>query len=163
MTALAKALKEREELNKKAAAGEKPPAGTNNDKEATDMAKAGGKAAKPEMAAKKSWSFDIQHDQEVPAVQRAGRRLPFEFDKMKVGSMFTVPKEFWLEFLGLTKEQAGNPARNKEAIRRSFYNWRSAEKAREKFALAFSDQYDPKSKEYTGVNVYMTNAQSKAA
>lgn len=124
---------------------------------ATDMAR------KPTQAGKKEWSFAIKHDQEIPAVQRTGRRLPFNFDDMKVGSMFTVPKEFWLEFSGLKQDQASDPARNKEAIRRSFYAWRDKDEKRAKFALAFSDQFDKQTKAYTGVNVYMATAQAKAA
>ncbi len=120
-------------------------------------------AKKPQMAAKKEWSFDIKHGQEIPVpVRTGGRRLPFNWDEMKVGSMFTVPKEFWLEFGGLTEEQANEAARNKEAIRRNFYAWRNQDDKRAKFALAFSDQKD-KAGNYTGVNVYMANAPAKAS
>lgn len=113
---------------------------------------------------KKEWKFDIKHNQEVPVVQRTGRRLPFDFGAMKLNSMFNVPKEFWMEFSGLSKEQANDKARNKEAIRRSFYGWRDQEgaKGRDKFALAFSDQAD-KDGNYTGVNVYLVEASAKPA
>lgn len=119
----------------------------------------------PEMAAKKDWSQlfakGVKHDQEVPAVQRTGRSLPFAFDSMKLNSMHpTVTPEFWQQFGGLTKTQAMDPQRNKEAIRRSFYGWRDKDPKRKDLAVAFSDQYEGKGSErvYTGVNFYLTKS-----
>ena len=136
--------------------GETPPADTPTTTETDDMAR------KPGMAGKKEWSFKVLEDQEVPAVQRIGRTLPFPFDTMKLNAMFNVPKAFWREFSGLTDDQASNAQRNKEAIRRSFYGWRDKDPKRKSLAIAMSDQFNA-SKEYTGVNVYLVKAQAKAA
>ncbi len=105
---------------------------------------------------------DWEDVDEVPIPMRSfgGQRLPMDFDaalarhtqtKKPVGKL--VPVDFWAGW-GITKEN-NTPAKARDRIRRSFYNWQGDKKDRQKFALAISDNYDAKIKsQFIGSMVY---------
>jgi hypothetical protein len=122
---------------------------------------AASKAPESNTAKVQAFKFKLETVKDIPVIPRASTvERPFPFDEMNVSTnnMLPVPLEYWTEARGM-KGDAIKPAAIKDRIRRSFYGWQKTkgkETERKNLTIALSDQYDPKTKKYTGVHVYLT-------
>lgn len=143
--------------------GDTTMAKTSKKKPTTEAA---ARTPKPSTTTMGVWDFsgdNIPEVTELPVgLGRANntQKLPFPWDhyaaKIKLAKPIPVTLDFWITGRGYKAEDC-TPKKCRERIQRAFYGWKSAKahkKDREKFSLGFSDQYDPKTKEYTGTNMY---------